>query len=148
MIVDTEGAGFGAAPTTTKKTVKPAKAKAVKVETSAASPDPVIPAAAAKPPAVDPLVARIEHLEQWTSALPSVLDLTLNRAVEDAVRNHGHLLANAIMPHAGALVREGMVQTAWGIIMTPVYVGRWLLGVVPKKADDSQAAPAATPALA
>lgn len=106
------------------------------------------------------LTQKLADLEARMNTMPAevagkfekALDETFSQAVAETVLRNGHVVAEAIKPYAGALVRAGLAQTFKGIVMAPVHGVRSLFGrkaqqCEPEPAADAPMGAAAAPAL-
>lgn len=99
--------------------------------------------------------AKLKDMQQRMDNMPAeiagkfekALDETFSQAVAETVLRNGHLVAQAIMPHAGAVVRAGLAQTFKGIVLAPVYGIRALFGRKAMTADVPPGDVAAAPAV-
>lgn len=101
------------------------------------------------------LTQKLADLEARMNAMPAevagkfekALDETFSQAVAETVLRNGHLVAQAIKPYAGAVVRAGLAQTFKGIVLAPVYGIRALFGRKAMTADVPPGDVAAAPAV-
>lgn len=93
---------------------------------------------------------KIIDLEARIASMPAdvagkferALDETFSLAVADTVMKNGHIVAQALKPYAGEIVRDGLKQTAKAVVLAPV---RWVRGVFGRKAEAATEEPAAAP---
>ena len=101
------------------------------------------------------LTQKLADLEARMNTMPAevagkfekALDETFSQAVAETVLRNGHLVAQAIKPYAGAVVRAGLAQTVKGVVLAPVYGIRALFGRKAMTADVPPGDVAAAPAV-
>ena len=101
------------------------------------------------------LTQKLADLEARMNTMPAevagkfekALDETFSQAVAETVLRNGHLVAQAIKPYAGVVVRAGLAQTVKGVVLAPVYGIRALFGRKAMTADVPPGDVAAAPAV-